>query len=1306
MKTVKRLLSFALVLAMALNFLAISSSAELGDGNGLTVEFKLEAGKINSNGDFVPLAPGEAIKKDDIITIRSYAKADYLTGAHCYVWMYDKEAFTIVGLNAACYTGNPDNIFVTHYSTHVTGTHFIPSTHWPKNAGFTMGEHEDHTVYNAHKAQFQVSSNATAGGVPGPLDDPWLMSYQLQANKDLEPGTARVWMDSRWYRTDANRGGQGYIPKYPDPNVPCSLQNSGAANNYDFEFDCSQADLMLPLPALPTSEISFNTDGGTAIDAVSGDVGADVPTIADPVKEGYDFVGWDPAIPATFPENDLEVTALWQIKKYDITFELDNGNPDVVVSTNHGSMPVAPTPSKAHHTFVGWEPELAEATADATYKALWDPDMFEVFFYGFGGTPTFTVVDTPYGETPVAPTVTRDGYNFLGWMPDLGPVDEDGMEYYARWEEIIVEPDDVTVSFNTVGGSAIADIVGEVGSPFPAISDPVREGYTFKGWSPELPAVFPEEDTSYTAQWEINKYDVTFVLDNGDANVVVSTNHGALPVAPTGFEKEGYNFLGWDSEVVAATGTATYTAQWAIKTYTITFDATGGLGGEGQTVDHGVVPTPPTVTKEGYTFDGWDPEVVAATEDAVYSAQWELNSYEITFVFDNGDDDVVVNTNHGALPVVPTGFTKEGYTFQGWDAAIVAATGEATYTAQWEINKYDITFVLDNGDANIVVSTNHGALPVAPTGFTKDGYTFLGWDADLVAATGVATYTAQWEEIPANMSTITFNTDGGSAVAPLTGEVGETVPAVADPVKEGYTFLGWNPALPGVFPEESVTLTAQWEINKYDITFVLDNGDANVVVATNHGALPVAPTGFTKEGYTFQGWDAAIVAATGEATYTAQWEINKYDVTFVLDNGEDDVVVSTNHGALPEDPTGFTKEGYTFLGWDAEVVAATGEATYTAQWEINKYDITFVLDNGSDDVVVATNHGAFPVVPTGFEKEGYNFLGWDSEVVAATGEATYTAQWKLKGYQITFVLGIGEDDVVIDVDHGDIPAIADPVREGYTFLGWDPEVVVATENASYAAKWMLNSYEITFVLGNGEDDVVVSTDHGALPVAPTVTKEGYDFVEWTPELSPAYGVGTYTAVWAVKSYTITFVLGKGLDDVTVDYDYGTMPVAPDVPRVPGWQVAGWTPELDTVTGAASYTAVWEEKDLEEYTINFDPNGGEGGGEQIVEEGQMPTLPADPVREGYIFMGWGNVVAANGDATYKAKWLGDINGDGEITSLDALLALKHVTGEAPLTEDQLVLADVNGDGRITALDALILLQFVSGKLTELPYLTFG
>ncbi|MCK7504569.1 MAG: InlB B-repeat-containing protein [Desulfobacterales bacterium] len=81
---------------------------------------------------------------------------------------------------------------------------------------------------------------------------------------------------------------------------------------------------------------------------------------------------------------------------------------------------------------------------------------------------------------------------------------------------------------------------------------------------------------------------------------------------------------------------------------------------------------------------------------------------------------------------------------------------------------------------------------------------------------GNVTITAQWT---INQYTITFEANGGSAVAAITQDYNTAYRSVQRPTKTGYTFNGWSQAVPATMPAGSVTLTAQWTINQYTITF-------------------------------------------------------------------------------------------------------------------------------------------------------------------------------------------------------------------------------------------------------------------------------------------------------------------------------------------------------------------------------------------------------------------------------------------------------------------------------------------------------
>ena len=167
--------------------------------------------------------------------------------------------------------------------------------------------------------------------------------------------------------------------------------------------------------------------------------------------------------------------------------------------------------------------------------------------------------------------------------------------------------------------------------------------------------------------------------------------------------------------------------------------------------------------------------------------------------------------------------------------------------------------------------------PDAPA--ATPGYTFGGWNkADGTAwdyasdkVTDNITLYAKWA---ANTYTITFDTAGGSEIAPITQDYGTNIAAPADPTREGYTFIGWDKAIPTTVPAENMTVTAQWEINQYTITFDTNGGSEIAPITQDYDTAITAPADPTREGYTFIGWDREIPTTmpAENITLKARWK--------------------------------------------------------------------------------------------------------------------------------------------------------------------------------------------------------------------------------------------------------------------------------------------------------------------------------------------------------------------------------------------------------------------------------------------------
>ena len=159
------------------------------------------------------------------------------------------------------------------------------------------------------------------------------------------------------------------------------------------------------------------------------------------------------------------------------------------------------------------------------------------------------------------------------------------------------------------------------------------------------------------------------------------------------------------------------------------------------------------------------------------------------------------------------------------------------------------------------------------------GYTFGGWNkADGTAwdyasdkVTDNITLYAKWI---ANTYTVTFDTAGGTEIAPITQGYGTAITAPAAPTREGYTFVGWDKSIPTTMPAENMTVTAQWKINKYTITFDTAGGTEIAPITQDYGTQIASPAAPTREGYNFVGWDKSIPATmpAENITITAQWK--------------------------------------------------------------------------------------------------------------------------------------------------------------------------------------------------------------------------------------------------------------------------------------------------------------------------------------------------------------------------------------------------------------------------------------------------
>ncbi|ADL50769.1 cell wall/surface repeat protein [Clostridium cellulovorans 743B] len=445
----------------------------------------------------------------------------------------------------------------------------------------------------------------------------------------------------------------------------------------------------------------------------------------DPIREGYNFTGWDKEFKNV--TSDLIITATYEIPNYTVIFKDYDGTVIGTQGVTYGGFAVAPTsPIRAGHTFVGWDTTFDNITSDLVVTAMYSSDNYSVTFKDYDGTVIGIPQTVAYGEAAIAPIdPVRNEYIFIGWDKSFNNVTGDLIVtamYASNYS---------TVTFKDYDGTVIGTPqTVAYGSAAVAPSEPTREGYKFIGWDTTFDNV--TGDLTVTATYVISQYTVTFRDYDGTVIGTPQTvDYGAVATAPTSPLRTGFVFVGWDKSFDNIISDLTVTATYGIRYYTVLFkDYDGTVIGNAQTVAYGEAAVAPTAQRQGYTFKNWDKTFDYITENLVITAIYEANQYTVTF---KDYDGVVIGeaqvVKFGDAAVAPAEPARLGYTFIGWDTAFDKVQGDLIVTATYAIDKFTVTFKDYDGTVIGTPQTiDYGKDAVTPEDPIRVGYEFTGWD--------------------------------------------------------------------------------------------------------------------------------------------------------------------------------------------------------------------------------------------------------------------------------------------------------------------------------------------------------------------------------------------------------------------------------------------------------------------------------------------------------------------------------------------------------------------------------------------------
>ncbi|SHK98727.1 Por secretion system C-terminal sorting domain-containing protein [Fibrobacter sp. UWT2] len=885
------------------------------------------------------------------------------------------------------------------------------------------------------------------------------------------------------------------------------------------------------------------------------------------------------------------------------------------------------------YSFDGWTPELAPVQADVSYQVAFEksPKTYDICFYGdkgygfdgycqeveYGQVPVFE------GELTIDPDESCNEYEFTKWRSCEYKLVADGGYQYVCVNELVPvtgrrtyyaefdckDPRTFTITFLNDNGDTLSSkeygYDEYVDEPYAEKEATEQYVYSFTGWSPDVER-WVYEDATYTAQYEAypREYNVRFVNSWGSSVYVNDEYEIAYPYGtpysdialPTEVLDDDqywdtiFVFAGWD---IDQTGDGIVKSDMVIKPkynkkYAVRFESYDWNGTftipvgdsevvyypEGMSLSQIVKPADPTrkpwhdyetdsIVK--YEFAGWLPtfgEDDVLTGPMTFRANYKTsdNKYTVTFM---ADDEVIyqIEVAKDSVPKydgwIPYRSSTSEFSYvwdseDGWEPALSAVTGPVVYHAKFKAvpQQYEVVFVTEAGDTISRKTYGYGAtITDAPA------------MATIVAGkTGEFEYSEDWCTLGTGWRW--YDNDG-------------------DEIWEEYHYINCgNPGLEPVTENVTYVPNIRYQVGFYDGDGKLMNDEFwSDFGWYRYGEEPEyycekgycygyqIPTKTSSVAYDYVwngGWTPALDTVRGSTGYTATFDstLRQYEVVF---EDEDGTVLKAailyNYGTLVNDimlppdpkknPTATTV--YTFKGWSLKPV--TGDVTYKASYEESPrmYLVTFVGDDGKTIVDTASYEYETDVskivVPEAPVKDGFKFTGWTPEIASVTSEATYKANY--------------------------------------------------VESNKFVVTW--RNEDGTMLLQQTYTEGETPTYAGETPTKESTVESDFAFDGWTPAVAAVAKDVEYTATYkaSARKYYVKFVNYEGtLLDSTV-YEYGTLAEAITVPAVPErastenyiYTFAGWLPAVGDVTGDVTYMALFG-NEKRTYTVTFVDENGE------------------------------------------------------------------------------------------------------------------